>query len=231
MAITIAWGDSYDGFDAAGNTTDSAVNTTGYTHVLAFAGSDTPASTITFSTASQVPAWTYLTQRSQSNATARMAYGAIASPGAGYTLTAVHSGSPTFRNVGFWLIDADSGSIALVDDDYAVAASGASVSTPALSNAGGNSVVGGMCVTIDGASTGNTEGSGWTENADQSDGFGIRVIAAMRGPETTTSITPAYTLANGAIPWVALAAIFREATAGGTTPKLATHQYRMRRVA
>lgn len=215
MAISIAWGDSYDGFDSGGNTTNTGIDTTGYTHVVAFASNDATSSVITLSDSVSSTGWTYLTQTTQSGITARMGYAKLASTGSGYTVTAIHTGgSPTYRTVGFWLIDADSGEIELDDDALASAASGNPASAGTLACSGA-SVVSVLNVQIEGASTGNTQGTDWTEDFDNSENFGLRVIAAHRGPETTTSIPASYTLANTGIPWIAMAAAFREGTAAG----------------
>jgi hypothetical protein len=213
-AISVVWGDGYDGFDSAGNTTDDAVDTTGKTHAVAFACSDETTGVITFTDADSSTGWTYLTQTTQGDVTCRMGYVALASPGAGYTVTANFSASDTYRNVGYWLLDADNGTIVLDASAVTSAASGATVDAGTLSTTGA-SVVSVMMVGLDGASTGNTEGTGWTENSDQSENFGIRQMAQMRGAETTTPIDPVYTLANAAAPWVTFAASFREGAGGG----------------
>jgi hypothetical protein len=225
-AITIAWGDGYDGFDSGGNTTDDAVDTTGYTHAVAYACIDETSSVITFTDADSSTGWTYYTQTTQSGITCRMGYVAMASPGAGYTVTAVFSVDGTFRVVAFWIIDSDNGTIA-EDATVQIAQStgNATVDAGTLTGTAASHVSVHM-VGIDGASTGNTEGSGWTENSNQSENFGIRQVAQMRGPETTTPLDPVYTIANATAPWVTFAASFREGAGGGASAGAALSYYR-----
>jgi hypothetical protein len=213
-AISVVWGDGYDGFDNTADTTDDAVDSTGKTHAVAFGCIDATTATITFTDSDSSTGWTYFTQTTQSGITCRMGYVTLASPGAGYTVTLNYTVNGTFRNVGYWLIDADNGTMVA---DANAQGSGATAPTADSADAGtlstsGASVVSVLTIGIDGASTGNTESTGWTENDDQSENFGIRQVVAMRGPETTTPINPAYTLANTAIPWIALASSFREGT-------------------
>lgn len=210
-ALSKVWGDSYDGFDSAGNTTDDAVNSAGYEYAVAYACNDTPGTTITFSDSVSSSDITYFAQTAASaNVTGRMALIKLASTSASYTVTATHSGSPTFRNVGFWLIDSSTGLVTTDASAFAASSSPSTAPDAGTLSTTGASAVAFLAVCVN-ASGSNTESSGWTEDVDGSENFGVRNIAASRGPETTTPIDPAYTTSS--TDWSALSSAFREASA------------------
>lgn len=214
-ALGKVWGDSYDGFDSAGNTTNNSVDATGYEYALAYAcDDDVTSNTITFTDSVSSTDITYYPQQTSGTITGRLALIKLASSGTGYTVSAAHSGTPTFRNVGFWLIDSTTGLVTADDADGSFGTgTGTAVDAGTLNNSGA-SAVSFMAVCIGSASTGNTQGTDWTEDRDTNENFGIMNIAESRGPETTTTINPDYTLASSN-DWAALSASYRESSASG----------------
>ena len=195
---------------AAGTSLDSAsFDSTGFTHLVAFAKHEgaTDADAVTDNKGSGT--FTPLTKQGNgvSDSWGRFHWVKIGTPGSGHVVN-LATASRAFRTILVWMVNADSGEIALVDEKTATG-SNATPTAGTLSNAGADSIVSFMGA-AEYAIEQYTVGSGWSEDHD-TNGPNY-TYGQSRGAETTTSFSATCT-ATQTEDWAACAVAFKESSA------------------
>jgi hypothetical protein len=195
---------------AGATLSSSTFDSTGFTHLVAFSKYETNNSSGgTMSDNKGSPTWTKLTEQQVQGGSAswgQLHYVKIGTPGTGHTVTMTTNAASDFRTLLVWLINATSGEIELVNEQFAPSP-GATVDAGSLSNPAAKSIVSIMGVAEFTSATW-TPGTGWTEDWD--DGSSVNsTFGQSRGAETTDPIDPVCTASNVG-PYAALAAAFAE---------------------
>jgi hypothetical protein len=213
MSISKVFSTGSEIASAGATLTSATFDSTGYTHIVCFTKHEVNnASGATCSDNKSSPAFTKLQQQQVGGGNSswgELHYVKIGSPGTGHTVTLTTNAATEFRTLLVWLVNATSGEIDLVDEEFANG-TGTAVDAGSLINALSESIVSFMGVAEFVAATW-TPGTGWTEDWD--DGSAVNsTLGQSRGAETTSPIDPVAT-ASASMDWAALAASFRESTA------------------
>lgn len=184
----------------------AGVNTTGCTHAVVYTKHEGATTTITVTDNKSSGTYTALTKTTHSNTDfhAQLHWVQLGTPGTSTTITMTMGAARTWGQIIAWCVTSGTGALAV--DVEAAGGQGSSTAPDAGTLSTTTATASFMGVGEYSAAT-YTASSGWTEDVDNS-GYG-----ASR-TDASGTLDPAAT-ASGSIPWVAVAASFKESGGGG----------------